>query len=227
MKCLEKDRARRYETASNLAQDIERHLHHEPVTAAAPGTSYRVGKFVRRHRFGIAVASALVALLVAGATVSTWQAVRATRAEKEARTMAAFLEDMLNSVKPEEAKGKDTTLLRQMLDRAAARVDTELKSEPLIEAGLRHTLGEVYSALGDYSKAEPMFCRALEVCERMLGKEHPHTLASLDDMASLLKAEGDYAAAEPLYRRVLEAGEPTLGKDIPRCWSPSIIWPAC
>ena len=111
MKCLEKDRARRYETASNLAQDIERHLHHEPVTAAAPGTSYRVGKFVRRHRFGIAVASALVALLVAGAVVSTWQAVRATRAEKEARTMAAFLEDMLSSLKPEEAKGKDTTLL--------------------------------------------------------------------------------------------------------------------
>jgi tetratricopeptide (TPR) repeat protein len=215
MKCLEKDRARRYETATNLAQDIERHLRHEPVTAVAPGAFYRIGKFIRRHRFGMATAAALVALLVAGATISTWQAVRATRAEKEARTMAAFLEDMLNSVKPEEAKGKDTTLLRQMLDRAAARVDTELKSEPLIEAGLRHTLGDVYSALGEYSKAEPMFRRSLEVCERMLGKEHPHTLASLDDMASLLKAEGDYAAAEPLYRRVVETRERTLGREHP------------
>jgi tetratricopeptide (TPR) repeat protein len=215
MKCLEKDRARRYETASNLAQDIERHLHHEPVTAAAPGTSYRVGKFVRRHRFGIAVASALVALLVAGAVVSTWQAVRATRAEKEARTMAAFLEDMLSSLKPEEAKGKDTTLLRQMLDRAAARVDTEPKEQPLIEAGLRRTLGEAYLALGDYSTAEPMFRRALEVRERMLGKENRDTIISVHNLALLLEAKGDYAGAESLYRRTLEVQERTLGKEHP------------
>ncbi len=57
MKCLEKDRARRYETATGLAQDIERHLNSEPVTAGAPGAMYRMGKFVRRHRYGFATAS--------------------------------------------------------------------------------------------------------------------------------------------------------------------------
>jgi eukaryotic-like serine/threonine-protein kinase len=82
MKCLEKERARRYETANALAQDIEHHLKQEPVTAAAPGAVYRAGKFVRRHKVGLATATGLVLLLVAGVVVSTWQAVRATRAER-------------------------------------------------------------------------------------------------------------------------------------------------
>ena len=59
MKCLEKDRARRYETASGLVQDIERHLSDEPVTAGAPGAAYRIGKFIRRHRYGFATASTM------------------------------------------------------------------------------------------------------------------------------------------------------------------------
>jgi serine/threonine protein kinase/WD40 repeat protein len=85
MKCLEKDRGRRYETAHNLALDVEHHLRHEPVSAVAPSTLYRAHKFVRRHRTGLATAGALVLLLLAGVVVSTWQAMRATRAEKDLR----------------------------------------------------------------------------------------------------------------------------------------------
>ena len=83
MKCLEKDRARRYETANNVAADIEHHLNHEPVSAAAPSTVYQAQKFIRRHKVGLAMAAALVLLLAAGVVVSTWQAVRATRAESK------------------------------------------------------------------------------------------------------------------------------------------------
>ncbi len=82
MKCLEKERGRRYETANALALDIEHQFEQEPVTAAAPSTLYRAGKFVRRHKAGLATATALLLLLVAGAVVSAWQAVRATRAER-------------------------------------------------------------------------------------------------------------------------------------------------
>ncbi len=81
MKCLEKDRTRRYETANGLAMDVEHYLNHQPVTAVAPSTLYRAGKFARRHKVGLAMATAFVLLLAAGAVVSTWQAVRATRAE--------------------------------------------------------------------------------------------------------------------------------------------------
>src|SRR5262249_53457916 len=86
MKALEKDRSRRYETANSFAQDVQRFLADEPVLAVPPSTSYRLGKFARKHRTAITMAAALVLLLVAGVAVSTWQAVRATQAQKaEAR----------------------------------------------------------------------------------------------------------------------------------------------
>jgi len=82
MKCLEKNRQRRYETPDALAQDVARHLRSDPVLARPPSAPYLVGKFVRRHKAGLATASALLVLLAAGAAVSTWQAVRATRSER-------------------------------------------------------------------------------------------------------------------------------------------------
>jgi eukaryotic-like serine/threonine-protein kinase len=79
MKCLEKDRARRYETANGLATDLQRHLNHEPVAARPPSRLYELEKIVRRHWVGFCAASAVLAALALGATVSTWQAVRASR----------------------------------------------------------------------------------------------------------------------------------------------------
>jgi serine/threonine protein kinase/WD40 repeat protein len=83
MKALEKDRQRRYETVNGLAMDIERHLNCEPVVARPPSRLYEFQKTVRRHKFGFAAAAALVLVLAAGVVGSTWQAVRATRAERE------------------------------------------------------------------------------------------------------------------------------------------------
>jgi tetratricopeptide (TPR) repeat protein len=84
MKCLEKDRNRRYETANGLAHDIERYLHDEPVLACPPSASYRLRKLARKYKTPLRVAGAFMLLLVAGVVVSAWQAVRATGAEKEA-----------------------------------------------------------------------------------------------------------------------------------------------
>jgi hypothetical protein len=81
MKCLEKDRTRRYETANGLARDVQRYLHDEPVEACPPSASYRLGKFARRYRTALAAAAVIAALLVLGVVVSTWLAVRATVAE--------------------------------------------------------------------------------------------------------------------------------------------------
>jgi len=76
MKCLEKDRARRYETANGLAKDIQRHLDNEPVVARPPSRLYEFQKTVRRHKLGFAAATAIVTVLVIGVTVSTWLAVQ-------------------------------------------------------------------------------------------------------------------------------------------------------
>jgi eukaryotic-like serine/threonine-protein kinase len=83
MKCLEKDRARRYETANGVARDIERYLSNEPVLARPPSKLYEFQKTVRRHKFGFAATGAIIAALAIGFVVSSWQAIRARRAERE------------------------------------------------------------------------------------------------------------------------------------------------
>jgi hypothetical protein len=80
MKALEKDRARRYETASGMAMDIQRHLNDEPVTARPANAAYRFGKMVRRNKVTFAAGGAVLAALVIGLIVSVWQSVEKTRA---------------------------------------------------------------------------------------------------------------------------------------------------
>jgi tetratricopeptide (TPR) repeat protein len=111
MKCLEKDRTRRYETTNGLARDVERHLNNEPVTAAGPSALYRMGKFARRHRFGLVMAGLLASFSIAGAVVGLAQALRAERAERQAilnltneKKTSLALQDSLARVEREKAK---------------------------------------------------------------------------------------------------------------------------
>jgi len=83
MKCLEKDRARRYDTANGLAADLKRHLNNEPVVARPPSRLYEFQKTVRRHKVGFAATATVIVALLAGVIASTWEAIRATRAESE------------------------------------------------------------------------------------------------------------------------------------------------
>src|SRR5262249_51558234 len=88
MKSLEKDRQRRYESASAFAADIERYLNDEPVLACPPTAMYRLQKFARKHKPALATAAAIALCLLLGTTVSAWQAVRATTAEEQANANA-------------------------------------------------------------------------------------------------------------------------------------------
>lgn len=85
MKCLEKDRNRRYESATGLARDVQRHLADEPVEACPPSAGYKLRKYAHKHKRPLLVAGGFASLLVGGVIISTWQAVRATRAETDAR----------------------------------------------------------------------------------------------------------------------------------------------
>jgi serine/threonine protein kinase len=144
MKCLEKDRTRRYETANGLAMDIQRHVNNEPVAARPPSAAYRFHKLVRRNQLTFAVSGAAAAALMVGLALSTWMFLRekrahqrVTAAEKRARSeagkseqVAAFLKEMLQGVGPAKAKGRDTVMLREILEKTAERVGTDLKGQP-------------------------------------------------------------------------------------------------
>jgi serine/threonine protein kinase/WD40 repeat protein len=92
LKCLEKDRNRRYETANGLAADIQRHLAHEPIAARPPSTAYRIQKAWQRNKVVCTSAAMVAVALVAGTGVSIWQAVRATQAQRSSAQSQAFAE---------------------------------------------------------------------------------------------------------------------------------------
>jgi eukaryotic-like serine/threonine-protein kinase len=118
MKALEKDRSRRYETANGFARDIQRFLDGDPVEACPPSTAYRVRKFVRKHRAAMITAGTFAAMLVAMAAVSTWQAIRATSAERRANEAAG------RAISAEKETGSE----RDRARRAEAEARTEAES---------------------------------------------------------------------------------------------------
>ena len=93
MRCLEKDRARRYDSAGGLARDVEHYLADEPVEAGPPGAGYRLRKAVRKYRTPLRVAGAFLLLLIVGTVASTWQAIRATVAEQAAESRKREADD--------------------------------------------------------------------------------------------------------------------------------------
>ena len=200
MKCLEKDRSRRFESADGLAEDVLRHLHLEPVLACPPSQLYRLEKLVRRNRLACLSAAAIFLALVLGAVVSTWQAVRARRAERGQSAVAGFLKETLTGVRPSVALGRDTKLLREVLEKAAARVGKDLTRQPAVEAELRDTIGEVYLALGSYDLAEAMCRRALTL-RRKLGGEPDKLADALNDLGNVLCKQGKLPEAETAASR--------------------------
>jgi tetratricopeptide (TPR) repeat protein len=227
MKALEKDRNRRYETASAFAADIERHLHDEPVQAGPPSAAYRFRKFARRNKAALTTAALLCIVLILGTLISTWQAVRATRAEhtaaaeaQNAKTEAAIAQavnDFLNQDLLEQADTDSIPYdryqeppyelrLRTVLDRAAERLEGRFGDQPLVEAALRHTIGHTYGNLGNGNLSALHLQRAVDLRKAHLGESHPNTLESM-----MYLAWGKY---DPGYMtQVLEARRRVLGKD--------------
>ena len=221
MKALEKDRARRYETVNGMARDLQRYLAGDPLEAAPPSTAYRTGKLVRRHRLWLATAATFVALLVAGGAVSTWMAVRASRAEQEARAVNDFLRnDLLAQASASQQTRANTKPdphleVRTALDRAAARIESKFGKHPLVEASIRQTVGTTYTDLGLYPEAQRHLEIALELRRRVLGENDLDTLTSMDQLAKVLERQGKLAKAEPLYIKVLDTRRRLLGAEHP------------
>ena len=239
MKALEKDRTRRYETASALARDIERYLHDEPVEASPPSRRYRLRKFARKHRRLIGTAAGFVLLVAAGAGVSTWQAMRAREAERaalmarddaaeqlrqakrsEARANAVlkfFQDKVLSAARPKGQEGglsRDATV-REALDRAEPEIATAFAGEPLVEASIRNTLGVSYWYLGDQEKALQQQERAVALRRQELGPEHPETVGAMNDLAIVLNRMGKFAEEQKILEEVVAVKRRTLGPEDP------------
>jgi len=222
MKALEPQRALRYETATGFATDIERYLSDKPIIARPPTAMYRLRKFVRRHRAGVAATSAAVLALVVGAVLAGAGLIRATRAERVAANEAAaaqqvsdFLVNLFRVSDPGEARGNAITA-RELLDRGAEKSITDLGRQPEVQSRMMHTIGTAYAALGLYEKARGQLERALETRQRVLGPNHPDVADTELALGGSIARHGDLEKAEAHYVRALAITEKALGPDAPR-----------
>src|ERR1019366_2964572 len=217
MKALEKDRPRRYETANGFAADIQRHLNNEPVVASPPGNLYRFQKLVRRNKLVFTAAGFVMAALVLGLVMTTWmffkeqQARRQTEAERaktateaaKSRQVAHFLENMLEGVGPSVALGRDTKMLREILDKTAERFGKDLHDQPEVEIELRYILAKTYSELGLYQQQADMAREGLRLSRLHLGSENSSVANALFELGYALVALGDLDQAEINLRAAL------------------------
>jgi serine/threonine protein kinase len=241
MKALDKDRTRRYETPSAFARDIQRYLDADPVEAGPPSRAYRLRKFARKHRAALSTAAAVGLLLVVATAVSTWEAWRATRAERvaesrlsdtrkaqaatkealkqseeaqaRAEAVSAFLTEAFRS--PDPSQNGRQVKVADMLDRAVEKLDTDFTVSPATRGALLNSLGLTYSGLGLYDKAIETHGKARVLRETSLGPGHPDTLVSRTNLADAYRVVGRYADAIALHEATLKLKQSALGPDHP------------
>jgi tetratricopeptide (TPR) repeat protein len=221
MKAIEKDPARRYQSASDLAADLDRHRRNEPVEAGPPSRRYRASRFVRRHRTGVVAASLVLVALMVGIGLATTGFVRAkraqTRAENEAQraTMIKdFLTKMLGQARPENTAGREVTVM-EVVDSTAAHLEREnpFPDDPLVLADVLHALGETYRSLDAYDRAIPLFQRAVELKRSAAGDNDRTTLVSLNKLSESQAQTGDLTSAIETQKQVVAMAENVFGKE--------------
>jgi eukaryotic-like serine/threonine-protein kinase len=214
MKAMEKDRARRYGTPSELAADITRYLSQEPVVARPASGSYRLQKYVRRHRMGVSVAASLVVLLAGFASMQAVQVRRVTRERDRANRITDFMTRMFKVSDPSEARG-NTITAREILDKASKEIDSGLTTDPVLQTQMMDVMGHVYDDLGLYHQSETLLTRALQIRLRTLGPSSPDTLEAESSLGWALFRERHYAQAEKLLRETLDQSQRVLGPEKP------------
>jgi tetratricopeptide (TPR) repeat protein len=207
MKCLEKDRNRRYETANGLAADLTHHLSNEPVVARPPSAVYRFQKLIRRHKLQFAAATFALAVLLLAVAVSSWQAVKAKRAERQAKEQAQLaaaqaevarqqtalakaakdflIENLLGAT--DEAPDADALTFEatQALARKVARLmEGKFTNQPLTEADIRMAIGEVFLQSKEFKETISQAERALEIRRALLPPEDTNIVAAVQRLAA-------------------------------------------
>jgi serine/threonine protein kinase len=234
-KALERNRELRYITPAELAADLQRHLNHEPVTARPAGMVYRLGKYLRRNRLGVAIGLGLV-LLLSGFSLLQGVELRRTAIERDranqerdranqerdranrerdrAARITDFMTGMFKVADPSEARGRSVTA-REILDRASQGIQTQLAQDAQAQAQLMHVMATSYLNLGLYGRAHELAAGALNSRTAALGPGNRDTLASRALLARVTEREGKYQEAEELERQTLADERRILGPEDP------------
>lgn len=181
LRALSKQPSQRYPTVAALTEDVRRHLALQPVLARAQTRSYRGGRFLRRHRAMLALASVVVLGLLGAAVFSAWQARVAGLERDRSRRVKAFLFTVLGAPAP-GADGREVRVI-DVLAEARTRAEREFPDDPLTRAEVLLALGTTYYELSQYAEAEPCLRAALADAQAAAGE---HSLPSAHALKALM-----------------------------------------
>lgn len=222
MKALEKDRSRRYETANGLALDVKRYLVNETVSARPPSNFYKLRKTVQRNKLlfasiGLITALLVVSLVVVMKSLSKERRARLVAQTEEARSrlVTRFLKNTLEGVGPSAARGRDTVMLRELLDRTAGQLRTEITNQPAVEAEIRGIVGPLYLELGNYEQAESMARSALALRRKLNGPSSAEAGVALNDLGLALWKQRKLPEAESSFQEALAIRRKLSGNEHP------------
>jgi serine/threonine protein kinase/tetratricopeptide (TPR) repeat protein len=213
MKALEKDRTRRYETANGLGVDVQRYLDNEAILARPPGKLYKLQKTVLRNKLLFTGIGVIAVLLVVSLVVVSATLARERKSRIKSEEVTTFLKAMLNGAGPIAAKGRDRTMLQEILDQTAERLGKELSGQPEVDAELRGYIGKLYEEIGNAGKGEEMARRALEIRRKRFGSDSLEAAASLNLLGLQLMAQHKLPQAEQAHGEALAIRRRRLGDE--------------
>jgi tetratricopeptide (TPR) repeat protein len=209
---LEKDRDRRYQSAVELAQDIRRYLDNRTILARPPSLVYQCQTFIRRNKVLVAGVTAVFVALVLGIIGTTAGLVRARMEANTYTAVSGFFEESFGSLEARDGSGPNA-LVRDLLDDAAAEIDSELSGQPEVQARLRWSIGNGYKALTLFDEAERHLTAALEMQRQLHGDTNADVAQTMEDLASTLWFKGRFGEAEALYRDSLDVRRDIFGSE--------------
>ena len=220
-KALKKNVAERYTSVAAFADDLQRYLKHEPVSARPDSFGYRASRFIRRNRVAVGLTTVAMLAIIAGTTATLIQARTARRQRDTAlreRDRAArvtqLLTDMFKVSDPNEPAGSGVSA-REVLDKASFEVSTELKNNADLQVEMLSAIGVVYSNLGVYDEARALLEKSIEVGRAAGESSDPVVLRAMDNLGVVLMQEGRPAEAERWQRQALEIQQRVLGPEAP------------
>ncbi len=203
---LRKDLQRRYHTVRQLTDDIRRYLSGFPIEARMDSVPYMLGKFIRRHRTIVAIASiAVVAIAVTTAVYTQRLARERNLARLEARkaeAISSFLTGIFEVSDPNVSQGKEITA-RELLDTATVRLRSQLNNQPAVKANLMSVAADIYFDLGAYDEARKLGYEALDITRKTQGENNADYASSLHQIAMFLDDAGETDSALTLARKEL------------------------
>jgi serine/threonine protein kinase len=229
MKAMEKDLARRYQTATGLAEDLQRYLTDQPVEARRPTRAYRLKKFIRRNKLGVLAGTAVVAALAIGMATSSYFAATASREAKRATTALEqaeingkkaegvnkfFAEEVFGLIDPKRSDRPDISLV-EALDIAANKIESKFPNDPALRAEILDQFGEIYNEIDRPGKAVAPMEQAVELRRSLAGDVDPATLRSRHRLGWALYQAGRWDEARATLQSVMDRQTAVLGAGDP------------